>query len=260
VTRTEERQTDLHITRWGEAGAPALLVHGSMTNGEMTWAAQRPLAERVSLLLLDRRGYYPNPPMDEAEDFEVDAADVMQLLVEHGPLHLVGHSYGAIASLLAAGRLPRCVRSLTVVEPPAFGVVPDHPAVKAMVTSMEEYWRDRPRDPIAFLRGYLALSGSPAMLPDPLPPVLAQSARRLRDERSPGEAVIPSDELRRAGFPVLVASGGHDPAYEAICDVIAGQTGARRVVLEGAGHAVPRLGAPFNEELGRLWRSAPAPG
>ena len=104
---------DLHVHRWGELGAPALLVHGSVTGGEMTWAEQRPLAERWSLLVLDRRGYAPNPPMEEGEDFEVDAADVTRLLAEHGPLHLMGHSYGAVVSLLAAARLPQGVRSLS---------------------------------------------------------------------------------------------------------------------------------------------------
>ena len=50
---------DLHIQRWGEQGSEVLFVHGSVMNGEMTWAEQRPLAERWRLLVLDRRGYFP---------------------------------------------------------------------------------------------------------------------------------------------------------------------------------------------------------
>ncbi|MEX5305609.1 alpha/beta fold hydrolase [Kocuria sp. CPCC 205258] len=51
--------------------------------------------------MVDRRGYFPNPPA-EVEDFEVDAGDVAELLT--GPMHLVGHSYGAVVALLAAGQ------------------------------------------------------------------------------------------------------------------------------------------------------------
>jgi pimeloyl-ACP methyl ester carboxylesterase len=249
---------DLHITRWGQLGDAALLVHGSVTNGEMTWPEQRPLADRWSLLVLDRRGYYPNPFIDEREDFEADAGDVANLLEEHGPLHLVGHSYGAVVSLLAAARLPRGVLSLTVIEPPAFGVAPDDPAVQAMAAGMLEYWRTGPDDPEAFLRGFLERAGSSAQLPSPLPAPLLQSAELLRDERFPGEADIPLDALRGASFPKLVVSGGHNPAFETICDVIAAGIGGRRVVIRGAGHSVARTGAAFNDELERLWRSVEA--
>lgn len=249
---------DLHMERWGALGAPALLVHGSVTNGAMTWGEQRPLAGRWSLLVLDRRGYHPNPLNEEREDFEVDASDVSLLLAEHGPLHLVGHSYGAVVSLLAAARLPRGVRSLTVIEPPAFGVAPGDPAVREMADGMAEYWRTGPRDPEAFMRGFLEQAGSAVQLPDPLTPPLAQSAVLLRGERFPGEAVIPFEELRRARFPKLVVSGGHNPAFEAICDVIADRIGAERVMIQGAGHSVARTGARFNEELERLWHSAEA--
>ena len=249
---------DLHITRWGESGAPVLLVHGSVTGGEMTWPEQRPLAERWTLLLLDRRGYFPNPPMEEREDFEVDAGDVAALLAEHGPLHLVGHSYGAVVSLLAAALLPERLHSLTVIEPPAFGVAPDDPAVEGMAAGLREYWRTGPDDAEAFLRGFLERAGSAVQLPSPLPAPLAQSAALLRNERFPGEAVIPLDELRRATFPKLIVSGGHNPAFETICDVIAEGIGGRRVVIPGAAHSVARTGAPFNEEVERFWLSVEA--
>ena len=41
-----------------------MFVHGSVVNGRATWAAQRPLAERFELLVLDRPGFPPNPPVD----------------------------------------------------------------------------------------------------------------------------------------------------------------------------------------------------
>ena len=42
-----------------------LLVHGSVVNGDATWAAQRPLAERFELVVPNRRGFPPGPEPDE---------------------------------------------------------------------------------------------------------------------------------------------------------------------------------------------------
>src|SRR5205807_3833549 len=81
---------------------------------------QRPLAESYRLLLVDRRGFGGSPAHGRV-DFERDAADVAELLGDGA--HLVGHSYGGVVSLLAAARNPQAVRSLTVIEPPALGLV-----------------------------------------------------------------------------------------------------------------------------------------
>jgi pimeloyl-ACP methyl ester carboxylesterase len=236
---------DLHVATWGD-GPPVLLVHGSVTSGEETWSAQRPLSERWKLIVVDRRGYFPNPPAD-GEDFEVDADDVAALLTE--PTHLVGHSYGGVVALLAAARRPEMVRSLTVNEPPAFGVCPDDPAASAFVKQLEEFWAHGPDDPAEFLRAFVARVGGGVQLPDPLPPPLVQNARMLRSERSPAEAEIPLAALREAGFPKLVVSGGHSPAFDAVCHTLERELPSERAVVAGAGHSVQRTGDPYNEVL-----------
>jgi pimeloyl-ACP methyl ester carboxylesterase len=66
--------------------------------------------------------------------------------------------------------------------------------------------------------------------------------------RSPSEAKPDLDGLAKAGIPVMVASGGHDAEIESFCDAVAKRLNARREVIAGAGHAVPR--APgFNDVL-----------
>ena len=47
-----------------------------------------------------------------------------------GSTHLVGHSYGGVIALLAAARCLEAIRSLTVTEPPAFGLVRGQPEVE----------------------------------------------------------------------------------------------------------------------------------
>jgi hypothetical protein len=40
-----------------------------------------------------------------------------------------------------------------------------------------------------------------------------------------------------------------NPAFEAVCDLLERELKAERAVIRGAGHAVPRTGAPFNHRL-----------
>jgi pimeloyl-ACP methyl ester carboxylesterase len=220
-----------------------LLVHGSVVNAELTWNAQQPLAERFEIVAPNRRGFPPGPDVERV-DFEDEAAWLEQFL-EPGT-HLVGHSYGGVISLLAAARRPELLRSLTVIEPPAFGVARGVPAADEFIARIEEHWTSGTRDPAEFLRGFLALVGSTTPTGN-FTPELLQGARTLMVERSPAEAVIPFDELASAPLPKLVVSGGHSAAFDAVCDVLEERLGAERAVLPGAGHSVQRLGEPFND-------------
>src|SRR5579884_4065318 len=135
-----------------------LLVHGSVVNGEVTWAAQAPLAERFELVVPNRRGFPPGPGVERV-DYEDEAGWLEQFLAE--PAHLVGHSYGGVIALFAAGRFPERVRSLTVIEPPCLRVAAGNPLVDAFVEESEAVW-ERRGDPETFLRAFLALVGAPA--------------------------------------------------------------------------------------------------
>lgn len=225
-----------------------LLVHGSVVNAEATWSAQRPLAERFEVVAPNRRGFPPGPEVERV-DF-ADEAAWLEPFLEPGT-HLCGHSYGGVIALLAAARFAERVRSLTVVEPPAFRVAFGRPEVDAYVAGGQRLWDEGPREPEAFVRAFLHWVGTPAP-PGRLSPALLQGARTLQRERLPWEAEIPLGELARAPFPLLAVSGAHEPAFEAVCDALAERAGAERAVLPGAGHSVQRLGGPFNELLARF--------
>jgi pimeloyl-ACP methyl ester carboxylesterase len=216
-----------------------------VVNADATWSAQKPLGERFEIVAPNRRGFPPGPDVDRV-DFE-DEAVWLEPLLEPGT-HLVGHSYGGVIALLAAARRPDALRSLTVIEPPAFGVARGNPAADEFTTRIERHWTSGPRAPAEFLRGFLGLVGS-SLPPGDFTPELLQGARTLMVERSPAEAVIPFDELAATAFPKLVVSGGHSAAFDAVCDVLERRLGAERAVLPGAGHSVQRLGEPFNELL-----------
>jgi pimeloyl-ACP methyl ester carboxylesterase len=214
-----------------------VLVHGSVGNGPATWAALEPLRRRFQLVVPNRGGYPPNPPLERI-DFEHQADELAPLLGDGA--HLVGHSYGGVISLLIAARHPKAVHSLTVSEPPAFGLVRGRPEVEKLIGDLEAFFAAGPYEPEEYLRGFLALVGTDATFPDQLPPSLAQGARAAMAERPPWEAQIPLDELAAMPFPKLVVSGAHSPAFDAVCEVLEERLRAERAVLPGAGHSLPR--------------------
>jgi pimeloyl-ACP methyl ester carboxylesterase len=229
-----------------------LLVHGSVVNGEATWAAQRPLLERFELVVPNRRGFPPGPDV-ESVDFE-DEAVWLEQFMEPGT-HLVGHSYGGVIALLAAARYPEQLRSLTVIEPPCLLVARGNPVVDEFAAASSALWEQGPQEPEAFLRGFLSAVGAPAPRGE-ISPALLQGARTLMVERYPWTAEIPLEALGRTPFPKLVVSGAHHPAFDAVCDVLERELGAQRAVLPGAGHSVQRLGEPFNDLLTAFVESA----
>jgi pimeloyl-ACP methyl ester carboxylesterase len=222
-----------------------LLVHGSVVNGALTWGAQTPLADRFELVIPNRRGFPPGPDVERV-DFE-DEAVWLEQFVEPGT-HLVGHSYGGVVSLFAAVRYADQLESLTVIEPPAFGLARGNPAADEFVANGTRLWEEGPRDPAEFLAAFLSWVGS-STPPGNFSPELLQGARTLMVERYPWTAEPPLDELAATPFPKLVVSGAHSAAFDAVCDVLVDRLGAKRAVLPGAGHSVQRLGEPFNELL-----------
>src|SRR5918911_717411 len=120
----------VHVETVGR-GPRVVLVHGSVGNGASTWAAQRPLAERFTLVIPDRPGSPPNPPVDRV-DFE-----------EQAPLR------------------PEAVRSLTVIEPPAFALARGYAEADRLVAALLELWaRAGSTEPATFLREFASRVGS----------------------------------------------------------------------------------------------------
>ena len=119
-------------------------MHGSVGNGPATWGALQPLAERYELVVPNRGGYPPHPQLERI-DFEQQAEELAPLLADGA--HLVGHSYGGVISLLIAARHPGSVRSLTVNEPPAFGVARGRPEIEKLVAGLDAFFQAGPHEP-----------------------------------------------------------------------------------------------------------------
>ncbi|MEU9197833.1 alpha/beta fold hydrolase [Streptomyces hundungensis] len=249
----------VEVLRSGE-GPPVVLVHGDVLSARTAWAAQERLAGRYSLRLVNRRGYGGSPSV-AGQDFLVDAQDVAEALEEGA--HLVGHSFGAVAALIAAGHHPGRVRSLTVVEPLVLALVRKRPDARAFVRRYAEI-AARCHSPESFLEEYLVLVGTASnsvapALPATLPPRMRRAVVTQMRGKCPWEAELPLAALGHAPFPRLVVSGGHHDLFQSAGSALARAIGAEHLVLSGAGHVVQALGAPFNDALTRLWQSRPEP-
>jgi pimeloyl-ACP methyl ester carboxylesterase len=236
----------LAVERLG-SGPPILFVHGDIVGAPLTWRKQRELAARWSLIIPSRPGFGESPPL-ERNDFEVEAPMFAELLGDGA--HLVGHSYGAVIALLAAAERPEAVRSLTVSEPGSLRVAEGTPVVDEMIANGELLFSHASEIPSEdFLRMFRGGAGSAYDTPEQLPEELMRGVELLKRERPSWEAEIPLEQLAAAEFPVLVVSGGHSPAFEAVCDALAEGMAAERAVIPGRGHTVPSTGEPYNERL-----------
>jgi len=115
------------LSRQGLA-RPLLCLHCS-SGSHAQW---RPLAERLAprhqLLMPDLLGHGRSPawPDTAADDLRVDAAAVLACAEGLPSFDLVAHSYGAALALQIALDHPGRVRSLTLYEPVAFGLLRRH--------------------------------------------------------------------------------------------------------------------------------------
>jgi pimeloyl-ACP methyl ester carboxylesterase len=218
-----------------------VFVHGAGSFGAAAWPKQHGMALSYDALFLRRHGF--DAVADPLEsDFAADAAIVLGALADDGRGeaggHVVAHSQGAIAAMMAAVERPDLVQSLTLVEPACLSLTAELPATAAHRDLMQPLFDVRQHlgdddFQAEYIRRAFAVSG-PADGPGApsVGPTLEQQreARRLRLQAPPWEAplqIVP-------GVPTLVLTGGWEPLYEEIAGYLR-ETGALHRIAAG-GH------------------------
>ncbi|AYG78183.1 2-(acetamidomethylene)succinate hydrolase [Streptomyces hundungensis] len=263
--RHTARADPVHVTVWGEdnvEGPPAVFVHGILTWGDddrYGFAAQRPLADRYRLLLMDRRGYGRSPDV-ERSDWAVDAEDIIGLLGSGA--HLVGHAYGGVGALAAAVQRPDLIRSLTLIQPGALRPAERHPVVAQALARARTATAALPAGLTAkeFLR---AATESVGMATPEATAWRLRAAASTMTELPCWDADIPLTPLSDARFPKLMISGDWEGAPEqyrkyagepliACARHIAEAIGAEHLTVPGY---YPHVQQPqrVNTALGKLW-------
>lgn len=126
IYTAEINETSLHYIVCGE-GDPVILVHGSLGDYRSWMVQMEALSENHKVISYSRRYHYPNPWPNDASDYTMnihaeDLAEFIQTL-DLGKVHLIGHSYGGLTSLLVARNHPELVRSVTLGEPPLMSLL-----------------------------------------------------------------------------------------------------------------------------------------
>ena len=123
----ELNQVRFHVQELGpgaESGesTPAFMAHGLLVDNLASWyfgAAPRVARDR-RVVLYDLRGHGRSEAVPTGYDVATGATDLAALVdaTSEGPVHLIGHSYGALVALRCALDHPHLVRSLGLVEAP----------------------------------------------------------------------------------------------------------------------------------------------
>ena len=268
----EAARLPIHVTRWGDTGPRVLIIHGGVQGGAgggpATFAGQKAWGQQGwRVEVVDRPGFGQSPTRG-VDDMERDAIWISGMLGDGA--NLIGHSWGGLEALLAAGRRPEAVRSLVLIEPALTGVVTADPELRNNPAVQEGGAQRRrilmqARTPADYGRGFINMLGSAAggnVTAARFEQDIALATRsgcallqgRVASDAATRHAI---ETVAQAHIPVLIVTGGYNPAFEAAGDVLARLTGGRHVVVRSPNHFVQMMNpADFNNEVGRFMREA----
>jgi len=117
---------DFAAVEYGK-GEPMILVHGTDSDYRVWIPMLAGLAKNFHVIAYSRRFHWPNalPAADAQSPASLHAKDLADFIaaMNLGPMHIVGHSGGALIALMMAKEHPELVRTLTVYEPSPGGLV-----------------------------------------------------------------------------------------------------------------------------------------
>jgi pimeloyl-ACP methyl ester carboxylesterase len=112
----------LHYTRTGGTKPPLVLAHGATEAGPCWTPVAEALAPDYDVVMVDARGHGRSEAPGEGYDPITQAADLAGLVAALG-LHrpaILGHSMGAVTTLVLAGTYPDVPRAILLEDPGAW--------------------------------------------------------------------------------------------------------------------------------------------
>jgi pimeloyl-ACP methyl ester carboxylesterase len=257
VPTIEVRGVHLQYDQSGSSGDPTVLIHGSLVDSTSFSRIVPGLARGLTLLTYDRRGYGRSTPGPRSSPVATDAADLAALLeaTDFYPVHLVGHSYGGAVALRLANDRPELVRSLSLHEPPLFGLLADHAetaeegtrflqGIGAIRTQIRN--GDRAGAARSVVEIFSIAGGAWERLPERVREESAGTMDRWSEEYGDPDALRPRPgSLRETLIPTLLTTGVESPQFlRHIQERLAAELpNPTRREIPHAGHA-PQITAP----------------
>jgi pimeloyl-ACP methyl ester carboxylesterase len=245
-------------------GRPTVvLLHSSAASSRQWDALAASLRPAFDVHAIDLHGHGRQAPWagDGPLSAHDEAALVQPLIDRAGPVHLIGHSYGAAVAVHLAAARPSCVRSLAVFEPVLFHLLAEHEPYGAATREVLELAEDLR---LLVMMGQLDVAAqdfldywSGATAWQRMPPQQQQSAAsRMPCVMQQFDALfrepLSAGALARLSMPVLCLSGSRStPAAQRMAALLRTLLPrARHETLEGIGHLGPITHASLvNERL-----------
>jgi len=240
----------------GDRGPTVVFVHGGFADRRI-WDSQRAaVASRYRFVAVTLRYFGTEPWPDQGERFsqETHVQDLAEFIrkLQHGPVVLVGRSYGAYTGLVVAARHPELVRGLVLNEPPLWSLLtapPERAAladdVKAMAplrAAVQAGLNDEATR--QFADWVNAEPGGFDALPAATQRMHLDNARTvpLQLARAPQNIPLTCEQLGQLAMPAVVTKGGLSrPSLRLAADALHRCVpGSRLIDIPGARHDAPR--------------------
>jgi len=139
MTIADVNGVQLHYERSG-AGVPLVLVHGSWVDCR-NWDGVIPLLrDSFDVVVYDRRGHNLSscPPGQGSVRDDVDDLAALLDLLDAGPVHVAGASFGGSIALRLAIERPDALLGIAVHEPPLFDLLEPQDLEPSELTGLTE--------------------------------------------------------------------------------------------------------------------------
>ena len=209
-------------------GEPVVFVHGTVGDYRVWGAQMDTFAKNYRVIAYSRRYAYPNKQIiNDSADYSavLHAKDLAELIktLDLGPVHLVGHSYGALTSLLTTIENPELIRSVTLGEPPAFSLLQNVSGgdtlgnnffTKTMIPAAEAFKENNDEKAvIKFIGSVLGDSLFYSKAPQQAQDMMMDNTLELRGFSLSAQTIpaINQDDIKEIKIPVLLLTGDRSP-------------------------------------------------
>jgi pimeloyl-ACP methyl ester carboxylesterase len=253
---------ELHFDDTG-SGQPLVLVHGSWTDRRSWDLVARSLAERFRVVTYDRRGHSQSERPPGQGSVHQDVADLAALIesLAAAPAHVIGNSFGGSITLRLAAERPDLMSSLSVHEPPLFGLLADDPTFAPVFEATSGAMEGviallNSGDMEGGARQFAEMVLGPGVWEGELTPEERETSINnaptfLDETRDPESLTLDPTQLSSFTRPALLSLGSMSPPFFSPVITRLAETipSARQHPFEGAGHVPHRTHADLFVEV-----------